>query len=88
MRHVSSTYKGDGKHTNQEGRHPKDHVADVVGIGDVSGHHHLTGADGEVQTPQDPGKNLDQSAWKKTEQTNMRMQVLAALSLQHVIYAF
>lgn len=56
-------------------------MADVVGICDVSGHHHLTGADGEVQTPQDPGKNLE---WDEKNPLGCN---IAALSLHLVIYA-
>lgn len=83
FRLVSRTFKGNRKHTNQEGRHPKDHVADVVGIGDVSRHHHLTGADGEVQTPQDPGKNLKRYEKKnnKTLGCNIGCSVIATCYL-------
>lgn len=38
--------------TNQEWWDPKHHMADVVGVGDISWHHHLTGPHREIQTPQ------------------------------------
>lgn len=65
------------KITNQEGRHPKDHVADVVGVGDVPRHHHLTGANGEVQTSQDPGENLKRDVPNKRLESNIGCSVIA-----------
>lgn len=50
--------------TNQEGWDPKHHMADVVGIGDISRYHHLTGSHREIQTPQNSCENLKREKQK------------------------
>lgn len=47
-----------GLQANQEGWHPKHHMADVVGIGDVSWYNHLTGPNRKIQAPQNSCENL------------------------------
>lgn len=52
--------------SNQEGWHPKHHMADVIGVGNISWYHHLTGPYRKIQTSQNSCENL----WKNNKQTN------------------